>query len=161
MTIETGKSMLRERTDYQELSAARKELLDVLQKESFQYFIDQTNPQNGLVADSLMKNSPSSIAATGFSLPVYAVGVERGWMRREEAVERTLTALRFFSQYSSTGEANQVSYQGFYYHFLDMKTGQRVWECEISTIDTTILILGVLAAQAYYQQEDAGESEIR
>ena len=139
----------------------RKELLEDLQKGAFQYFIDQANPQNGLVADNLLGNGISSIAATGFSLPVYAVGVEHGWMGRAEAVERTLAVLRFFSKYSHTPDANPVSYQGFYYHFLDMKTGERVWQCELSTIDTTILISGILAAQAFYQQEDAGETEIR
>jgi hypothetical protein len=152
---------MQEVTKYNELSPMQRELLDDLQKRSFNYFIDQTNPQNGLVADSLWENSPSSIAATGFSLPVFAVGVEHGWMGRDEAVERTLAVLRFFSKHANHANGNQVSYQGFYYHFLDMKTGERVGQCELSTIDTTILISGMLAAQAYYQQEDAGEVEIR
>jgi hypothetical protein len=153
--------LLIETPEYKELSPMRKELLDDLQKGAFNYFIDQVNPQNGLVADSLGENSPSSIDAIGFSLPIYSIGVQHGWMRREEAVERTLAALRFFSNYAYTPDANQVSYQGFYYHFLDMKSGERVWQCELSTIDTTILISGMLAAQAYYQQENAGETEIR
>lgn len=135
-------------------------MLGDLQKRSFDYFIDQANPQNGLLADSTWTNSPSSIAAVGFSLPVYAVGVERGWMRREEAVERTLAVLRFFSGENSP-EPGAVGYQGFYYHFLDMTTGRRVWKCELSTIDTAILIAGILAAGAYYQQERPGENEIR
>jgi len=153
--------LLIETPEYIELSPMQRKLLDDLQKGSFNYFIDQANPQNGLVADSLGENSPSSIAAIGFSLPVYFIGVEHGWLRRKEAVERTLTVLRFFSNYVNTPDANQVGHQGFYYHFLDMKTGERVWGCELSTIDTAILISGMLAAQAYYQQEDAGEHEIR
>lgn len=139
----------------------QRELLDDLQKGSFNYFIDLANPQNGLVADSLGENSPSSIAAIGFSLPVYIIGVEHGWLRRKEAVERTLTVLRFFSNLENTPDANLVGHQGFYYHFLDMKTGERVWQCELSTIDTAILITGMLAAQSYYQQEEPGEQEIR
>ena len=161
MPIEKRNILFSETPAYKELSSTRKELLDDLQKGAFNYFIDQANPQNGLVADSLMANGPSSIAAIGFALPVYALGVEHGWMRRQEAVERTLAVLRFFSNYTNTADANQVSYQGFYYHFLDMKTGQRVWQSELSTIDTSILMAGVLAAQAYYQQDNEAENEIR
>src|SRR5512141_1179703 len=138
----------------------QRELLDDLQKGAFNYFIDLANPQNGLVADSLWENSPSSIAATGFSIPVYAVGVEHGWLRREEAVERTLGVLRFFSQNGGESEPGPLGYQGFYYHFLDMQTGQRVGQCEISTIDTAVLIAGMLAAGAYYQDDKPGEMEI-
>jgi hypothetical protein len=144
-----------------ELSNKQRELLDDLQKKSFTYFLDQTNPANGLVADSTWKNSPASIAAVGFSLPVYAVGVEHGWMRREEAIERTLAVLRFFSQKESRSEPDELGYQGFYYHFLDMQSGQRVGQCEISTIDTSLLIAGMLAAGAYYQDDKPGEIEIR
>jgi hypothetical protein len=153
--------LLKEAPDYIELSQKHRDLLDDLQRGSFNYFIDRANPQNGLVTDSLRENSPSSIAAIGFSLPVYAVGVEHGWISRGEAVERTLAVLRFFSNDANKPDASRVSYQGFYYHFLDMKTGQRVWQCELSTIDTAILISGMLAAQAYYQQENAAEAEIR
>ena len=126
-----------------ELSRKQREMLDDLQNRSFTYFLDQTNPANGLVADSTWKNSPASIAAVGFSLPVYAAGVNHGWMKREEAVERTLTVLRFFSQNGGGSEPNELGYQGFYYHFLDMQTGQRVGQCEISTIDSAILIAGM------------------
>src|SRR6186713_980598 len=100
-----------------ELSKKQRELLDDLQNKAFSYFIDQVNPANGLVADSTWKNSPASIAAVGFSLPVYAVGVEHGWMKREEAIERTLMVLRFFSKNGGQAEPNELGYQGFYYHF--------------------------------------------
>ena len=144
-----------------EPSKKQRELLDDLQNKSFAYFVDQINLENGLVADSTWNNSPASIAAVGFSLPVYAVGVEHGWMRREEAVERTLAVLRLFSQNAQGSEPGELEYQGFYYHFLDMQTGQRVWQCELSTIDTAILIAGMLAAGAYYQDDQPGEIEIR
>jgi hypothetical protein len=68
-------------------------------------------------------------------------------MRREEAVERTLAVLRFFSQKATPSERSELGYQGFYYHCLDMETGQRVRNCELSTIDTAILIAGMLAAK--------------
>ena len=144
-----------------ELSKKQRELLDDLQNKSFAYFVDQSNPANGLVADSTWKNSPASIAAVGFSLPVYAAGVGHGWMKRDEAVERTLAVLRFFSQNGGGSEPGTLGYQGFYYHFLDMQTGQRTGQCEVSTIDTAILIAGMLAAGAYYQDDRPGETEIR
>ena len=144
-----------------ELSRKQRELLDDLQHKSFNYFLDQTNPANGLVADSTWKNSPASIAAVGFSLPVYAVGAGHGWMKREEAVERTLTVLRFFSQNGGRSEPDELGVQGFYYHFLDMQTGQREGACEISTIDTALLIAGMQAAGAYYQDDTPGEREVR
>ena len=144
-----------------EISKQQRDMLDDLQRKSFTYFIDQANPGNGLVADSTWKNSPASIAAVGFSLPVYAVGAAHGWIRREEAVERTLAVLRFFSQKGSRSEPDALGYQGFYYHFLDMQTGQRVGQSEISTIDTSLLMAGMLAAAAYYQDDKPGETEIR
>jgi hypothetical protein len=82
-------------------------------------------------------------------------------MQREEAVERTLAVLRFFSQNGEPSEPDQLGYQGFYYHFLDMQTGQRVWQCELSTIDTAILVAGMLAAGTYYREGTPGEIEIR
>jgi hypothetical protein len=143
-----------------ELSKIQRDMLDDLQNKSFAYFLEQCNPANGLVADSTWENSPASIAAVGFSLPVYAVGVEHGWMRREEAVERTLSVLRFFSKNGGGPQPDELGAQGFYYHFLDMQTGQRLGQCEISTIDSAILIAGMLAAGAYYQDDRPGEREI-
>jgi len=133
------------------------EIIDDLQHKSFHYFLDQANPQNGLIADSTWQDSPSSIAALGFSLPVYAVGVERGWMSRLDAAGRTLAALRFLAHPGSSDSGHQ----GFFYHFLNMDTGQRVWQCELSTIDTAILIAGVLAAGAYFTNDTPAEAEIR
>lgn len=144
-----------------EVSKKQRELLEDLQKKSFAYFVDQTHPGNGLVADSTWDNSPASIAAVGFSLPVYAVGVEHGWMQRADAIERTLTVLRFFSQTTNKDEPHPLGNRGFYYHFLDMQTGERVGQSEVSTIDTAILIAGMLAAGAYYQDDTPGEIEIR
>ena len=83
-----------------------------------------------------------------------------GWIRREETVERTLGVLGLFSQNAKGSEPGELEYQGFYYHFLDMQTGQRVWQCELSTIDTAILIAGMLAAGAYYQDDQPGGIEI-
>jgi hypothetical protein len=110
--------------------------VDTLQRESFSYFEHEVNSVNGLVIDKTAQNSPASIAATGFALAAYPVGVERGFISRAAAVERTLTTLRFFSNSPQGPEADATGYQGFYYHFLDMQTGRRAWQCELSTVDS-------------------------
>src|SRR4029434_701449 len=91
----------------------------------------------------------------------YPVAVERGFISRAEAIERTLTTLRFFRDSPQTGEPGASGYKGFYYHFLDMHTGRRAWESELSTIDTTFLIAGALLAAAYFERETGEENEIR
>jgi hypothetical protein len=136
-------------------------LLDELQFAAFKYFIDKTEPENGLVLDSTWQGAPASIAAVGFGLAVNLVGVERGWLSREEGVERTLVTLHFFADSHQGPEPNATGYQGFYYHFLDPSTGQRVRGCELSTIDTTILVTGMLAAAQYFDRDRPGEYEIR
>jgi hypothetical protein len=137
------------------------ELLDELQHKAFKYFLDKTNPRNGLVPDSTWANSPCSIAAVGFGLAVLPVGVEQGWITRADAVERTLTTLRFFANSPQGPDPDGVSYHGFYYHFLDLDTGLRSWKSELSTIDTAILISGMLVAAQYFDQDQPGEREIR
>jgi hypothetical protein len=137
------------------------EVLDELQHDAFKYFLEKTNPDNGLVLDSTWKDSPSSIAAVGFGLAVLPVGVERGLISRDGAVERTLITLRFFANSHQGPEPDGTGYQGFYYHFLDPITGQRSWESELSTIDTTMLISGMLVAAQYFDRDLTGDREIR
>jgi hypothetical protein len=109
-----------------------------------------------LVSDKTSQTSPASIAAIGFALAAYPVGVECGFMSRAAAVERTLTTLRFFSNSPQGPESDATGYQGFYYHFLDMQTGRRAWRCELSTVDSAFLLAGMLTAAAYF---DAGRDE--
>jgi hypothetical protein len=122
--------------------------LDALQRHSFEYFVRETNLANGLVADKSQPGSPASIAAVGFALAAYPVGVERGWMTRQDAVARTLTLLRFFWASPQGKGTDATGYKGFYYHFLDMNTGRRAGLCELSTIDSTFL------ADALYRRAD-------
>ena len=135
--------------------------LDRLQQESFGYFLHEANPLNGLVIDKTAVNWPASIASTGFALAAYPVAVERGYMSRSAAVERTLTTLRFFGDSRQGSDADATGYKGFYYHFLDMKTGRRAWTCELSTIDTAFLLAGALTAGRYFTAETAEEREVR
>ena len=132
-----------------------------IQKSSFAYFLKETNPANGLVADKTKRGGPASIAATGLALASYPVGVERGFIARLEAVELTLTTLRFFRDSQQGKEKDATGYKGFYYHWLDMQTGRRTWNCELSTVDSTFLVAGALTAAAYFDRDSESEHEIR
>jgi hypothetical protein len=135
--------------------------LDQLQRDTFGYFLHESNPANGLVRDTTRRGSHASITAVGLGLAAYTVGAERGFIERSEAVERTLTTLRFFTNSPQGEEPDATGYQGFYYHFLDMAEGRRAWQCELSTIDSTFLVAGMLAAASYFDKDTAEEGEIR
>ncbi|HEY0108394.1 MAG TPA: glucoamylase family protein [Fibrella sp.] len=144
------------------LTAADNAFLDSLQRDTFRYFWETANPDNGLIPDRAPTPSFSSIAAVGFGLTTYLVGVERGYITRKQAADRTLTTLRFFANAKQSDKATDVSgYKGFFYHFLDMKTGNRFKQVELSTIDTALLLGGVLSAQTYFDRNVPEENEIR
>ena len=132
-----------------------------LQRLAFRYFLDHTNAQNGLVADNTDRASACSIAATGLGLSCYPVAVSNGWLERSDAAERALIALRFFEKSPQGPEPDVTGYKGFYYHFLDMKSGRRAGGCELSTVDSALLLAGVLAAAAFFDADAAAEREIR
>lgn len=137
-------------------------LLDDLEHRTFLFFWETANPQNGLVPDRWPTPSFSSIAAVGFGLTAYGIGAERGWVTREAAAQRVLTTLRFFLN-AKQGEAETgiTGNRGFYYHFVDMKTGERFKDVELSTIDTALLLAGALFCQSYFDRDNAAEREIR
>ncbi len=136
--------------------ASEEEFLDLIQRKSFDYFVEERNPANGLVRDranNFQKGataSPSSIAAVGFALTAYPVGVSRNWIDYGTARDMTLTTLRFFWE-----RAPQE--HGFFYHFMDMQTGQRIKNSELSPIDTALFLAGALFAAEYYEDPDIRE----
>jgi hypothetical protein len=136
-------------------------LLDQLQRAAFGYFPLAVNPRNGLVADTSRINSPVSIAVIGFALSSYTVAVQRGWMARGDAIRHSLDVLRFFRDSDQSGSPTATGYKGFYYHFLDMQTGRRVWQSELSMIDTALLIAGVLTSRMYFIEDTPDETELR
>ncbi len=137
------------------------DMLERLQRHSFDYFVKEINRSNGLVLDKTTANWPASIAAMGMALTAYPVGISRGFIRRDQGVALTLTMLRFLAASEQSEAPDATGYKGFYYHFLDMQTGRRAWQSELSSIDTAILIAGVLAAATYFDAASAGEAEIR
>ena len=122
---------------------------------------EEVNPANGLIADKTRDDWPASIAATGLALAAYPIGVEREFMTRDAAVRITLTTLRFLRDSPQGTAPDATGYKGFYYHFLDMKTGRRAWRCELSTIDSAFLLAGVLTAAAYFDNDIQEEEQIR
>jgi hypothetical protein len=139
----------------------RHRLLDQIQKESFSYFLHETNPRNGLVRDKTRNEWPASIAAVGMALTADPVGVERGFLNRAQAIRRALATLRFLWRSPQGPQPDATGYRGFYYHFLDMESGRRAYGSELSTVDTALLMAGILTAAAYFQEDTKEEGEIR
>ena len=137
------------------------EMLEGLREEAFAFFRNEVNPQTGLTADKTQPGSPSSIAAVGMALSVCVLAVERNLLSRPDAINRTLKVLRFFEASHQGPEPDASGYRGFYYHFLDMQTGLRAWQCELSTVDTAILMAGILTAAAYFNGPTVEEHELR
>jgi hypothetical protein len=149
------------RTDSAALAALSDDaLLDRLQRGAFAYITDYANVQNGLIADTSRSGSPCSIAVVGFALSCYPVAVERGWMSRAAAAAQTLKTLNFFWSSPQSDGPDATGFKGFYYHFLDMNSGRRVWQCELSLVDTALLVAGILTAGRYFDGDEA-EAEIR
>lgn len=135
--------------------------LSDLHRHAFGYFLRETTRANGLVIDSTGPESPASIAAVGFGLSALPVAIERGWVGRAEALTWALAAVRFFRDAPQDGARDGVGHRGFFYHFLDASTGRRAWKSEVSTIDTTFLLAGLLCAAEYFDATDEGEREVR
>lgn len=145
------------------LDAHDDELLDDLSRRAFQYFQDQADPHTGLVLDRTRTDGSrvagashdvASIAAIGFGLTALSIGAQRGWIDRQQATGRVRAALRFFAE-DATHE------HGWFYHFLDAATGARVWQCELSSIDTALLLAGVLTAREAFADAGIAQSARR
>jgi hypothetical protein len=137
------------------LTSEDQQFLEDLEHRSFQYFWEEGDPDTGLVPDrARMNGSPldenhlnvASIAATGFSLTALSIAADRNWISRNQAQDRTRNTLRFF--------ANKAFQEhGWFYHWLDAKTGKRRWQSEVSSIDTALLLGGVLTARQYFRDD--------
>lgn len=137
------------------LSSEDRRFLDDLRHRAILYFIEQADPSTGLVRDrapttgvveSEHDRDAASIAATGFGLTALCIGAEHGWISRGESRERVLTTLRFFAE-------RAPSEHGWFYHFMAAGTGERKWKCELSSIDTGLLLAGVLTARQYFSSD--------
>jgi len=128
------------------------QLLDDIQRGSFQFFWNETSPATGQIKDRAYLNgndtrTMSSIAATGFGLTALCIGDSRGYGKTVDITNRVRNTLQFLFQ-------QMPNVHGFYYHFVDMNTGQRWAQCELSSIDTSLLLCGVLTAKQYFQDAE-------
>jgi hypothetical protein len=138
------------------------ELLDELQYRAFLYFWDEANPSNGIVKDRSASWSPGKMAATGFGMTAILIGIDHGWISREQGRARILTALETL-WYGPQGPepSGNIGYKGFFYHFVDLETAVRTWDCELSPIDTALLFAGILDVREYFSTSDALDVEVR
>jgi hypothetical protein len=138
-----------------------KALLDDLEQRTVGYF-QHTTPANGLTPDRWPSPSTCSTAAVGFSLSAQIIGAEQGWIARDAVRDLTLTTLRFFRDApQGPDEQGTAGYRGFFYHFIDATTGERAARSELSTVDTALLLAGVLHAAEYFSGNHPAEVEIR
>jgi hypothetical protein len=138
-----------------QLSPQDDTFLGELSRASFQFFRECAHPQTGMVKDvgrlaDSKYNNTASIAATGFGLTSLCIASERGWLKRKDATDRARKTLRFLWQ-------ELPNEHGFYYHFVDWRTGQRVGRSEVSSIDTALLLCGVLSCRAYFADDEIKE----
>lgn len=144
------------------LFASDDEFLEYLQRTTFGYFYYLANPSNGLVPDRSAPGSACSIAAVGFGLTAIGIGVDHGWISRAQGVARVQTTLNTFLQGpQGPNTTGVIGYKGWFYHFLDMNTALRAGGTELSSIDTTLLLGGVLYAKQYFNGTNAAETSIR
>ncbi|MBC7996960.1 MAG: Tat pathway signal protein [Leptolyngbya sp.] len=142
-------------------------LIKFTQRAHFEWFRRNQNARTGLVKDRDKPNSPASIAATGFALAVYPIAADNGWITHEEAMQYTAKTLRALSVAPQGSEREGVSGNwGMFYHFLDPDTATRAvspkfWDSELSTIDTALLMAGVLFAGSYFTADNTEERGIR
>jgi hypothetical protein len=137
-------------------------LIADLHQRSFRYFWETTDPATGLAPDRWPTPSFASIAAVGFALTAYPIGVVNGWITRDEARTRTLATLEFLAAGpQGDSKSDDSGFHGMFYHFLGTTKGHRFARAELSTIDTALLIGGVLFAQSWFGSDHPGEVRIR
>ncbi|MEI2725462.1 MAG: glucoamylase family protein [Verrucomicrobiota bacterium] len=142
--------------------ASDDEFLDYVQQCHFDYFWYLANPRNGLIPDRSTTNSPCSIAAVGFGLTAIGIGVDHGWISRTQGVARVLTTLNtFLNGPQGPSSSGTIGYKGWFYHFLDMNTALRSPSTELSSIDTTLLLAGILYAKQFFDATNTDETTIR
>lgn len=130
-------------------------LLEEIEHASFLYFWEQANPNTGLVRDRCNVRAPDNkdlgnIAATGFGLTAICIGEKRGYISYEQARERVLNTLRFLWK-------KQPHQRGFFHHWTNINTGARLWESEISSVDTAILLCGILTCREHFAHSEITE----
>ena len=134
------------------MKSSDKQLLEEVQRRAVRFFWEKADSTTGLVNDRANNFGPddgtvASIASTGYGLAALPIAVERGWVDRSEAAARARITLRFLLM--------MPDQHGWLVHFVDRKTGERVWKSEYSSIDTALLMIGALVCGQYFGNENA------
>ncbi len=136
--------------------------LDLVQRASFDFFWQEANASNGLIKDRSASGAPCSIASVGFGLTAITIAIDRGWITREAGRTRVLNTLKtFWTKPQGRETSGRIGYKGFFYHFLDMNTALRTWNSELSSIDTALLLAGILDMKQYFTASETAENDIR
>jgi len=140
-------------------------MLERVQRAHFQFFVDNQGKDTGLILDRSRPNSPATIAGVGFALPAYVIAAQRNWISREEAIAYTLKVLTVLTN-APQGDApsGTSGFHGYFYHFLDPNTGTRAtaptyWNSELSSIDTALLMAGVVFAATYWKDDASADAK--
>jgi hypothetical protein len=137
-------------------------LLDSLQRTAFEYFWNEANPVNGLIRDRSQSWSPCSIAAQGFGITAICIAIDHGWVSLEDGRDRIMLGMEtLWNGVQGPEQYNRNGYMGLFYHFLDINSGVRTWDSELSTIDTALLMAGVLDARQYFVGPDPADADLR
>ncbi len=133
------------------LTAQDDAFLNQLEQASFLFFWEQGDPLTGLIKDrcNTRANDTSivaSVASTGFGLTAICIAQMRGFVSYEDARLRVVRALAFLWHKLPT-------HRGFFFHFANINTGERVWDSEVSSIDTALLLCGVLTCKAHFARD--------
>ena len=137
------------------LSPEDDQFLNDLEHANFLFFWEQANPETGLIKDRCNVRTKdtslaASIASVGFGLTAICIGLMRGFVSYEDARIAGAETLSFLWHKLPT-------HRGFFYHFANMNTGERVWDSEVSSVDTAMLLCGALTCRQYFQDKDIGE----
>ena len=128
------------------------QFLDDLERSNFLFFWEQASPQTGLIKDRCNARATdtsvvASVASTGFGLTAICIAEKRGFVSHEDARQRVLATLTFLWKTLPT-------HRGFFYHFANINTGERVWDSEVSSVDTAILLCGILTCRRHFEDRD-------
>jgi len=136
--------------------------MEYLQQTTFDYFWYEANPTNGLIRDRSEPSSACSIAAVGFGLTGIGIAIDHGWITRDQGRQRVLAALQtFYNGPQGPATSGTIGYNGWFYHMLDMNTATRSGTSELSSIDTGLLLAGILYVKNYFDANQVDENQIR
>lgn len=151
------------KTEHKSINPKDKEIfLSDLKQRTFNFFWDLADKTTYQIPDRYPNETFASIAATGFGLSTYLIGIENKYITRDQGAERVLKTLRWLNNsVQSSNKTNTTGYKGFYYHFLTNNEGFRFKDVELSTVDTGLLMAGILSCQSYFDGNNDQEKEIR